>query len=47
MKDNFRVAVAQLNPIVGDIEGNFSLAVMAHQKAKEEGLILFYSQSFS
>ncbi|EJF83808.1 NAD+ synthetase [Bartonella elizabethae Re6043vi] len=43
MKDNFRVAVAQLNPIVGDIEGNFSLAVMAHQKAKEEGadLVLF------
>lgn len=43
MKDNFRVAVAQLNPIVGDIGGNFSLAVMAHQKAKEEGanLVLF------
>ncbi|WP_254493538.1 NAD+ synthase [Bartonella sp. B1099] len=43
MKNDFRVAVAQLNPIVGDIEGNFSLAVMAHQKAKEEGadLVLF------
>ncbi|WP_273718636.1 MULTISPECIES: NAD+ synthase [Bartonella] len=43
MKNNFRVAVAQLNPIVGDIGGNFSLAVMAHQKAKEEGadLVLF------
>ncbi|WP_175869234.1 NAD+ synthase [Bartonella gabonensis] len=43
MKNNFRVAVAQLNPIVGDIQGNFSLAVMAHQKAKEEGadLVLF------
>ncbi|WP_375614679.1 NAD+ synthase [Bartonella sp. AC535YNZD] len=37
MKNDFRVAIAQLNPIVGDIEGNFSLAVMAHQKAKEEG----------
>ncbi|PIT70456.1 NAD+ synthase [Bartonella tribocorum] len=37
MKNNFRIAVAQLNPIVGDIEGNFSLAAMAHQKAKEEG----------
>ncbi|MBB4076778.1 NAD+ synthase [Bartonella fuyuanensis] len=43
MKNNFRVAVAQLNPVVGDIEGNFSLAVMAHQKAKEEraDLVLF------
>ncbi|WP_039760087.1 NAD+ synthase [Bartonella queenslandensis] len=43
MKNNFRVAVAQLNPVVGDIEGNFSLAVMAHQKAQEEGadLVLF------
>ncbi|WP_455478433.1 NAD+ synthase [Bartonella sp. B10] len=43
MKNDLRVAVAQLNPIVGDIEGNFSLAVMAYQKAKEEGadLVLF------
>ncbi|WP_375610647.1 MULTISPECIES: NAD+ synthase [unclassified Bartonella] len=40
MKNDFRVAIAQLNPIVGDIEGNFSLAVMAHQKAKEEGAAL-------
>ncbi|GAA5109343.1 NAD+ synthase [Bartonella jaculi] len=43
MKDDFRVAVAQLNPVVGDIEGNFSLAVMAYQEAKEKGadLVLF------
>ncbi|ENN94862.1 NAD+ synthase [Bartonella vinsonii] len=43
MKNNFRVAVAQLNPVVGDIGGNFSLAVMAYQKAKEEraDLVLF------
>ncbi|ETS13091.1 NAD+ synthetase [Bartonella quintana JK 12] len=43
MKNDFRVAVAQLNPVVGDIEGNFSLAVMAYQKAREEGadLVLF------
>ncbi|EJF75931.1 NAD+ synthase [Bartonella alsatica] len=43
IKNDFRVAVAQLNPVIGDIEGNFSLAVMAHQKAKEEGadLVLF------
>ncbi|WP_336294384.1 NAD+ synthase [Bartonella sp. CB169] len=43
MKNDFRVTVAQLNPTVGDIEGNFSLAVMAHQKAKAEGadLVLF------
>ncbi|EJF98680.1 NAD+ synthetase [Bartonella vinsonii subsp. arupensis Pm136co] len=43
MKNDFRVVVAQLNPVVGDIGGNFSLAVMAHQKAKEEGadLVLF------
>ncbi|WP_208440629.1 NAD+ synthase [Bartonella raoultii] len=37
MKNDFRVAVAQLNPIVGDIEGNLSLAIMAYQQAKEEG----------
>ncbi|WP_336276863.1 NAD+ synthase [Bartonella sp. CB178] len=37
VKNNFRVAVAQLNPVVGDIEGNFSLAVTAYRKAKEEG----------
>ncbi len=43
MKNDFRVAVAQLNPVVGDIEENYSLAVMAHQTAKEEGadLVLF------
>ncbi|EJF87248.1 NAD+ synthase [Bartonella rattimassiliensis] len=43
MKDNFRVVIAQLNPIVGNIERNFSLAIMAHQKAKKEGadLVLF------
>ncbi|WP_019218524.1 NAD+ synthase [Bartonella florencae] len=43
MKNDFRVEVAQLNPVVGDIEGNFSLVLMAYQKAKEEGadLVLF------
>ncbi|WP_455482436.1 NAD+ synthase [Bartonella sp. B35(2025)] len=43
MKNDLRVVVAQLNPVVGDIEGNFSLAVMAHQQAKVEGadLVLF------
>ncbi|KEC55583.1 NAD+ synthase [Bartonella koehlerae] len=43
VKNDFRVAVAQLNPIVGDTEGNSSLAIMAHQKAKEEDadLVLF------
>ncbi|KEG23918.1 NAD+ synthetase [Bartonella bacilliformis VAB9028] len=37
IKDDFRIAVAQLNPIVGDIEGNFVLAKMAHQKAQQQG----------
>ncbi|WP_455474678.1 NAD+ synthase [Bartonella sp. B30(2025)] len=43
IKNDFQVAVAQLNPSVGDIEGNFSLAIMAHKEAKEKGadLILF------
>ncbi len=43
MKNDFRVAVAQLNPVVGDIEGNLSLALIAHQKAKAEkaDLVLF------
>ncbi|WP_455475533.1 NAD+ synthase [Bartonella sp. B17] len=43
IKNNFRVVIAQLNPVVGDIEENLSLAIMAHKEAKEEGadLILF------
>ncbi|WP_455477475.1 NAD+ synthase [Bartonella sp. B41] len=43
MKNDFRVAIAQLNPVVGDIEGNFSLAEMAYHQAKTEGadLVLF------
>ncbi|MCZ2328346.1 NAD+ synthase [Bartonella sp. F02] len=36
IKNDFRVLVAQLNPVVGDVEGNFSLAVMAHQEAQKQ-----------
>ncbi|WP_332066201.1 NAD+ synthase [Bartonella sp. CB189] len=43
IQNDFRITVAQLNPVVGDIEGNLSLAVMAHQEAKKDGadLVLF------
>ncbi|OPB29406.1 NAD+ synthase [Bartonella sp. WD12.1] len=37
IENDFRIAVAQLNPVIGDVEGNFALAIMAHQKAQEQG----------
>jgi len=41
--DTMRIAVAQLNPTVGDIPGNLALAKKARAKAAEEGadLVLF------
>ncbi|ALE03877.1 NAD+ synthase [Bartonella ancashensis] len=36
IKDDFRIVVAQLNPVMGDIEGNLSLAKMAYQEAQEK-----------
>ncbi|KEC56922.1 NAD+ synthase [Bartonella rochalimae] len=36
IKDDLRIVIAQLNPIIGDIKGNFSLAKMAYQKAYEQ-----------
>ncbi|MCZ2204188.1 NAD+ synthase [Bartonella sp. A05] len=41
--NDFRIVVVQLNPIVGDIEGNFALAITAYQKAQElsADLVLF------
>jgi NAD+ synthase len=41
--DSFRIAVAQLNPTVGDIAGNLALARQARQQAAEAGadLVLF------
>ncbi|QDY69608.1 NAD+ synthase [Qingshengfaniella alkalisoli] len=37
MPETFRLAIGQLNPIVGDIEGNAAKAVTAWQSAKEMG----------
>ena len=36
MADNLRIAIAQLNPTVGDLEGNFDLLRRAHQRAAED-----------
>ncbi len=37
MTDTFRMSIAQLNPTVGDIEGNAAKAVEAWKQAKEAG----------
>ena len=41
MTDCFRIALAQLNPVMGDIAGNLSLAREARAKAREADVILF------
>jgi NAD+ synthase len=37
MTTRFRVTLAQLNPTVGDLEGNVAKAVAAHQRGREAG----------
>lgn len=37
IKNDFRIFVAQLDPVIGDIDGNFSLAMMAYQEAQKQG----------
>ena len=37
MKDNLSIALAQLNPKVGDIEGNLRLALRAREQAAQQG----------
>ncbi|WP_170789764.1 NAD+ synthase [Ruegeria lacuscaerulensis] len=37
MADRFRITLAQLNPVVGDIEGNAAKAVAAWEQAREAG----------
>jgi NAD+ synthase len=41
MTDCFRIALAQLNPVMGDIAGNLSLAREARAKARGADVILF------
>ena len=41
MADRFRIALAQLNPIVGDIAGNLAIARAARAQAKDADVILF------
>lgn len=41
MTKQFRIAIAQLNPIMGDITGNLAKARQARQQAFESDLILF------
>ena len=41
MTDRLKIALAQLNPIMGDIEGNLRLARDARAKAKDADIILF------
>ena len=43
IENDLTLAVAQFNPVVGDIEGNLNLALQAHSQASEAGahLLLF------
>jgi NAD+ synthase len=41
MPDHFRIALAQLNPVMGDIGGNLSRAREARAKARKSDVILF------
>ena len=47
MSNTLRILAAQLNPIVGDIQGNLALARAAHAEAREKGAhLLVLSEHF-
>lgn len=47
MSKSLRISIAQLNPVVGDIEGNLQLARDAFQKARDEDAdLLVFSELF-
>ncbi|HAC57622.1 MAG TPA: NAD+ synthase, partial [Rhodobiaceae bacterium] len=47
MTDKLRIALAQLNPVVGDIEGNLQKAVAARREAEIEGAdLIVFSELF-
>ena len=47
MSNNLRILAAQLNPIVGDIQGNLALARDAHAQARQQGAhLLVLSEHF-
>ena len=47
MSNNLRILAAQLNPIVGDIQGNLALARQAHAQARQQGAhLLVMSEHF-
>jgi len=43
IENDLTLAIAQFNPVVGDIEGNLKLALDAHRQASDAGadLLLF------
>src|SRR3984957_12106501 len=41
MTDRFRIALAQLNPVMGDIAGNLRMARRARAEAKDADVVLF------
>ena len=41
MRDTFRIAMAQLNPVMGDIAGNLARARAARAQAPNADVILF------
>jgi NAD+ synthase len=47
MSDRMAIALAQLNPVVGDIPGNLERARAAHERARAEGAdLVLYSELF-
>ena len=47
MDKDFRIALAQLNPVVGDMEGNVALLRQARAEAAHEGADLLISGELS
>src|SRR3984885_15031602 len=41
MTDHFRIALAQLNPVMGDIAGNLARARAARAEARDADVVLF------
>src|SRR5277367_4364459 len=47
MRDSFRIALAQLNPVMGDIAGNLAKARAARAEAAKAGVdVILYSELF-
>ena len=47
MTDHLRIALAQLNPVVGDIEGNMEMLIHSRKEAAQKGVELLVASELS